>query len=111
MEEQNVLCGASSYTQKYYFNKRFDRLPDGIKEELQILCVTYTEEVGGCLTMVFDEDGELQLNVTNDERDYLFDEIGSVLKVKQMRMENLELFEALELFYRTFYMIQGSEAE
>ena len=40
----------------------------------------------------------------SDERDYLFDEIGSVLKVKQMRMDNMELFEALELFYQTFYM-------
>jgi len=42
--------------------------------------------------------------VDSDERDYLFDEIGSVLKVKQMRMDNMELFEALELFYQTFYM-------
>lgn len=104
MTEENVLCGANSYTQKYYFNTRFDRLPSGIKDELQILCVTYTEDVGGCLMMVFDEDGELQLNVSSDERDYLFDEIGSVLKVKQMRMDNMELFEALELFYRTFYL-------
>ncbi len=104
MNEECVLCGANSYTQKYYFNTRFDRLPTVIKEELQILCVTYTEEVGGCLTMEFNEDGELGLKVDSDERDYLFDEIGSVLKVKQMRMNHQELFEALELFYRTFYM-------
>lgn len=103
MNEENVLCGANSYTQKYYFNKRFDRLPAAIKDELQILCVTYTEEVGGCLTMEFSEDGELELKVDSDERDYLFDEIGSVLKVKQMRMDHMELFEALELFYRAFY--------
>lgn len=104
MNEENVLCGANSYTQKYYFNTRFDKLPSAIQNELQILCVTYTEEVGGCLTMEFNEDGELELKVDNDERDYLFDEIGSVLKVKQMRMDHMELFEALELFYRAFYM-------
>jgi hypothetical protein len=104
MNEKDVLCGANSYTQKYYFNPKFDRLPSGIKDELQILCVTYTEEVGGALTMAFNEDGELELDVDSDERDYLFDEIGSVLKVKQMRMDNMELFEALELFYQTFYM-------
>ena len=102
--EENVLCGANSYAQKYYFNTRFDRLPAAIKDELQILCVTFTEEVGGCLTMEFNEDGELELLVDSDERDYLFDEIGSVLKVKQMRMDHIELFEALELFYRAFYM-------
>ena len=102
--EENVLCGANSYTQKYYFNTRFDKLPSAIRNELQILCVTYTEEVGGCLTMEFNEDGELELIVDSDERDYLFDEIGSVWKVKQMRMDHMELFEALELFYRAFYL-------
>ena len=102
--EENVLCGANSYAQKYYFNTRFDRLPAAIKDELQILCVAFTEDVGGCLTMEFNEDGELEFLVDSDERDYLFDEIGSVLKVKQMRMDHTELFEALELFYRAFYV-------
>ena len=104
LKDKDVLCGANSYTQKFYYNPKFDRLPSGIKKELQILCVTYTEEVGGALTMAFNEDGDLELNVDSDERDYLFDEIGSVLKVKQMRMDNQELFEALEQFYRAFYM-------
>lgn len=41
MENQNsvVLCGASSYEQKYYFNQQFKALPDHIKKELQIMCV------------------------------------------------------------------------
>ena len=34
-----VLCGASAYEQKYYFNPDFDALPQQVKEELQILCV------------------------------------------------------------------------
>ena len=32
-----VLCGASAYEQKYYFNPDFDALPQQVKEELQIL--------------------------------------------------------------------------
>lgn len=38
-QEEVVLCGASSYTKKYYFNEMFDALPQSIKDELHITCV------------------------------------------------------------------------
>ena len=109
MEEKMVLCGANSYQQKYYFNQQFKGLPEAVQRELQILCVLYTEDVGGVLTMEFDEEGNLQFRVTADEGDYLFDEIGSVLKIKQYQMEKRELLESLELFYRVFFMGQQIE--
>ena len=104
MNEKTVLCGANSYTQKYYFNEEFSKLPDSIKQELKILCVLYVEDVGGILTLEFDENGNLELRVESDEGDYLFDEIGSVLKVKEIQREKEELLESLELFYKTFYL-------
>ena len=47
-----VLCGANAYEQKYYFNEKFSRIPESIKEELHIICVLFTEEVGGVFTVV-----------------------------------------------------------
>ncbi len=104
MDEKKVLCGANSYTQKYYFNDEFSMLPENIREELKILCVLYVEDVGGILALEFDGEGNLELRVENEETDYLFDEIGSVLKIKQIQREKGELLESLELFYRTFYL-------
>lgn len=109
MEENMVLCGANSYLQKYYFNQEFDSLPQEVKQELQIMCVLYTEDVGGILTLEFDEKGNLEFKVTSEEGDYLFDEIGSVLKIKQYQEEKRELLEALELYYRVFFL--GEEVE
>ena len=57
MKDTTVLCGANSYEQKYYFNQDFKSLPQSIRDELQIMCVMYTEDVGGVLTMEFDERG------------------------------------------------------
>ena len=74
-----VLCGASAYEQKYYFNPDFDALPQQVKEELQILCVMYTEEIGGILTLEFDEDGNLEFKTEALDADAMYDEIGSVL--------------------------------
>ena len=82
----------------------FDSLPESIKEELQIMCVLYTEDVGGVLMLVFDEEGNLELKVDHEENDFAFDEIGSVLKVKQLQQTKRELFESLELFFRVFYL-------
>ena len=104
LNEKTVLCGANSYTQKYYFNEEFSKLPDSIKQQLKILCVLYVEDVGGILTLEFDENGNLELRVESDEGDYLFDEIGSVLKIKEIQREKEELLESLELFYKTFYL-------
>lgn len=104
MMDTVVLCGANSYEQKYYFNHDFDNLPQSIQDELHIMCVIYTEDVGGILTMEFDEKGNLEFKVTSEEGDYLFDEIGSVLKIKQYQEEKRDLLEALELYYRTFFL-------
>lgn len=62
-QENVVLCGASAYEQKYYFNKDFDSLPDHVKKELQIMCVLFTEEIGGIFTLEFDDHGICSLKL------------------------------------------------
>ena len=109
MDEEFVLCAASAYEQKFYLNPEFDALPESIKEELKIMCVLYTEDVGGILMLVFDEDGNLELKVEHAENDFAFDEIGSVLKIKELQQKKRELFESLDLFFRVFYL--GEEIE
>lgn len=109
MNEDFVLCAASAYERKFYLNPEFNQLPESIKEELQIMCVLYTEDVGGILMLVFDEDGNLELKVDHEENDFSFDEIGSVLKIKQLQQTKRELFESLELFFKVFYL--GEEME
>ena len=99
MEEPTVLCGANSYEEKYYLNPQFQALPQSIQDELQILCVTFTEEVGGILLLLFDGEGRLQLTVNWDEEDLLYDEIGSGLLLKRIQKEKRELFAGLEQYY------------
>ncbi len=102
--EEVVLCAANSYEQKYYLNPEFETLPEAIKQELQIMCVLYTEDIGGVFMVVYDEDGNLELRVDHEENDFGFDEIGSVLKIKQLQQTKTELFESLELFFKVFYL-------
>nr|WP_330407583.1 DUF6145 family protein [Blautia argi] len=86
-KDKVVLCGASAYEQKYYFNEDFASLPQSIQDELHIMCVLYTEEIGGVLTLEFDEEGSLQFKVEALEADAMFDEIGSVLRIKDFAAE------------------------
>ena len=104
MDEEMVLCAASSYEQKYYLNPEFESLPEAVKQELQIMCVLYTADVGGVLLLVFDENGNLELKVEHNEGDFSFDEIGSVLKIKELQDTKEELFKSLEMFYKVFYL-------
>ena len=104
MEDEIVLCAANSYERKFYLNPEFEMLPEAIRQELNIMCVLYTEDVGGILLVVYDEDGNLELRVDHEENDLTFDEIGSVLKIKQLQVEKADLFESLELFFKVFYL-------
>ncbi|MCI5613239.1 MAG: DUF6145 family protein [Agathobacter sp.] len=106
-----VLCGASAYNQKYYLNENFVGLPDSIKEELRIMCVLFTEDVGGIMQLVFDEDGELEFVTSYDEGDLLYDEIGSVLKIKQYQNTKRELLEAVQTYYRIVFLGEGFDEE
>lgn len=99
-----ILSVANAYKKKYYLNPKFVRLPEGIQEELQILCVLYTSDVGGVLTLQFDREGNLVFHVTSEDDDYFFDEIGSVLKIKEIQRERQELLESLELYYKAFFL-------
>lgn len=110
MEEEVVLCAASAYERKFYLNPEFEALPEGIKQELQIMCVLYTEDVGGILTVSYDECGNLELKVEHEEGDLVFDEIGSALKIKELQRTKVELFESLELFFRIFYLGEEIDA-
>ncbi len=101
-----ILSVANAYQKKYYLDPLFVGLPERVKEELQIMCVLYTAEVGGILTLRFDPEGNLFFDVTSEENDYFFDEIGSVLKIKQIQREKQEFLEALELYYKVFLLGQ-----
>ena len=102
MEDQNILCAASAYTEKFYINPGYSALPEGVIEELRITCVLFTADVGGVLTIAFDEEGNLELQTSHNEDDYFYDEIGSALKIKQLQKDKRDLFEALEMFYQVF---------
>ncbi len=102
MSERIVLCGANAYEQKYYFNEQFNRIPDSIKDELHIICVLFTEEVGGIFTIVFEEDGSVSLETQAEEDDIYYDEISSGLLISEIRRKRQELLESLSLYYRVF---------
>ena len=110
-QDKIVLCGAHSYEEKFYMNPDFDNLPQHIKDELKIMCVLYVHDVGGILTLVFEENGELEFEVTSAEGDPMFDEIGSRLKIKEIQTDEKkqELLTQLQLYYKVFFL--GEEIE
>ncbi len=107
MEDNIVLCGANAYEEKYYLNPDFESLPESIKQELKIMCVLYVHEVGGILTLVYDEEGNLNFEVRAEEGDPLFDEIGSRLKIKQLQQDKQDLLTSLQMFYKVFFLGEG----
>lgn len=103
-DENVVLCAASAYEKKFYLNEEFDKLPEDIKNELKIMCVLFTEEVGGILSLEFDENGSLNFKTEADENDLLYDDIACGMLIKKLQYEKRELLESMEMFYRVFFL-------
>lgn len=103
-QEKMVLCGANSYDMKYYFNEKFNGIPESVKNELHILCVLFTEEVGGIFTIGFDEEGNVLLETNADDDDIYYDDISSGLMVAEVRRQRRELLESLSIYYRIFIL-------
>ena len=103
-QEKMVLCGANSYDMKYYFNEKFNGIPESVKNELHILCVLFTEEVGGIFTIGFDEEGNVLLETNADDDDIYYDDISSGLMVAKVRRQRRELLESLSIYYRVFIL-------
>lgn len=104
MSEVITLAAASTYDKKYYLNPEFSGLPSAIQDEVKVLCVTHVAEVGGIIMMAFDEEGRLYIEVTADEEDILYDEIGSHLRVKRTQIQEAELFHSLEEYFKMVYL-------
>ena len=110
-DDKVVLCGANSYNEKYYLNPDFEGLPDHVKEELKIMCVLYVHDVGGVVTLVFEENGELCFEVTSEDFDQTFDDIGSRLLIKKLQTEKSELLEALQMYFRVFFLNEDMDLD
>lgn len=108
MKDSMVLCGANSYEEKYYLNDVFKSLPKAVKDELKIMCVLFTEECGGILTLEFLADGTLVFRTRVDDYDYYYDEIEAGLQIRKLQDEKKDLLESLELYYRT--VLLGEDA-
>lgn len=102
--EEVVLCGASAYNKKFYINEDFKGLPGQVKDELKIMCVLFTEDIGGIFQLVFDESAMLQFRTSCDESDLLYDDIGCALKIKELQRTKQDLLEALTMYYKVRYV-------
>ena len=95
-KEGLVLCAANSYKKIYYLNPLFEKLPEDIKKELKIICVGFTEEIGGIISLEFDKSGSLNIKLIIADEDIYFDEIESGMRISQIQRQKEELFKSLE---------------
>ena len=86
---------------------KYQNLPKKIQDELKVACVLFTHEIGGVIYLYYDDEGSLCIATDYNEDDFLYDEIGSGLKVNQLRNEKRELFEQLEEYYELLIMMKN----
>lgn len=105
MEDQ-IFILASHYKQKYYENPKFQGLPIEIRNEMKELCIRLAEKLKGIVTLAFNHEGEVILNIKGEE-DFSFDEIGAQLELKEVREAKIEQFQMMKLWYLMYHTDYG----
>ena len=99
-----VLCGASAYTESYFFNKDFAKLPQSVQEELRIISILFTQDAGGTFYLVFDEEGDLEIVTDSDEDDITYDHVTAGLLAGKVRRERQEMLNDISTYYKLALM-------
>lgn len=97
--EKTVLAGASWEKQKYFYEPKYNAIPNAIKDELRNICVLTAEKLRCTFLMTFEKNGDLMFEVIKNEGDFNFDDIYAELLIKKLRSENKELINSLKLWY------------
>ena len=100
------LCGNRGY-QKDLKQRRLEKRQNRVCKgcgKIFTICVLFTEEIGGIFTIAFEPDGNVVMETNFAEDDYLYDEIGSGLMVREISRNRQEMFESLSLYYRVFVL-------
>lgn len=100
--EKTVICAASVYKQKYFFNKEFDKLPSQIKEDIRIKVITLAQKLHCIFIMGFYDDGGVYFETRAEEADFFFDEVGAALEVSRLQRDERDLTEKLGVWYKVF---------
>lgn len=95
-----VVNSASAYNKKYYFNPKFDALPDKVKTDLKIITVCTAEKIKGIFIIGFFEDGRAYFETASANDDFNFDDIGAALEINRISREEEELIKSLELWFK-----------
>lgn len=105
--DENILAAASWEKQKFYFSSEYDAIPQSIKQDIQIICVTMAEKLCCTFIMRFDEDGNVYFETVRGEDNFDFDEIGAELEIKEIQRKDKELLNALRLWYLIYKTDKG----
>lgn len=104
--EKEIVISASPYNHKYYFEPRYDDIPNEIKEELIESIAAIAEKVNAIISLGFNKDGYIFIEQTADENVFI-DEIGADLEIKKLQRDKKELLKSLQLWYMIYRSEQG----
>lgn len=105
--EKIILAAASFEKQKFYWNPEFANIPEGIQEEIKVVCVVLAQKLNVTFVTGFYEDGDIYFEIIKPEGISDFDDIGAELEIKLLKKEKEELIKSLKLWYVIFRTEEG----
>ena len=107
--EKQIICAASFYERKYFFDPQFENFPEQAKIELRALCGSAAETIRGIFCVGYYDGGSVFFEARGHENDGMFDEIGAKITTEALTKQKAELIGSLRMYYKLYKTADGEK--
>ena len=87
-ENELIIAVSNQYIMKYYSDALINALPQDLQDQIKLILVGFTEECGGILELIYNNDfNDITFKSYSEDIDFTYDEIEAKYKLSKLEKE------------------------
>ena len=87
-ENELIIAVSNQYIMKYYSDDLINALPQDLQDQIKLILVGFTEECGGILELIYNNEfNDITFKTYSEDIDFTYDEIEAKYKLSKLEKE------------------------
>ena len=83
-----IIAVSNQYIMKYYSDGLINALPEDLQDQIKLILVGFTEECGGILELIYNNEfNDITFKTYSEDIDFTYDEIEAKYKLSKLEKE------------------------
>ena len=100
-ENELIIAVSNQYIMKYYSDGLINALPEDLQDQIKLILVGFTEECGGILELIYNNEfNDITFKTYSEDIDFTYDEIEAKYKLSKLEKEYESFWEELAKYIK-----------